>query len=473
MTQPAPKHEARELITTAAAVAFAAVAVVGFSALSPAACGPARRAATPTAPSASVSPLSAPAASGVVLPSPSESASAKETEPEPLAAPAGWQDPGPLGLDPAGNEIPRLPRFFTALAKLAAHQRDHHVRVLWFGDSHTQADIWTDALRVALQQRFGVGGPGFVHVGWNTYGYRHAGVDLGVGGRWGVEPKTLVSGDKVDDGVFGLGGVRLVPKGGDTRATIHVSAEALPGPATWDLAYRFLGEAASFQVSVTGAEPRVLKAEASTMGQIQHVQLTSPGPGGDLVVSSVYAGVQLLGVVVERSDRPGVVLDTLGLNGARLRSALVYDEATWVSEVRRRQPDLAIIAYGTNESSDAKLNRGLIMQRVRELIGRIRKAAPDSDCLVFGPIDRAGPRYEDAIEGLNEAEKAAAAEAGCAFWNGQLAMGGKGSMARWATDNPPLGAGDRVHLYARGYEKLGDMLASDMLQGFDAGVPKP
>gem|GEM_PF-519583 len=468
MSRVPVRREAREVLTTAIVVAGAAVSVTVFSALSPSACGPVRQARSPApAPCASSAP---PEASPPAIPSAITPAEAVSTPPAETST--IWHDPGPLGTSAEGNDIPRLPRFFSGLAQLASGQRKDHVRILWFGDSHTQADVWTDAVRSALQGRFGVGGPGFVHVGWNTNGYRHAGATLAVAGKWGIEPKTLVSGDKVDDGVFGLGGVRLVPRGGDARASVRVNAAALPGPARWDLAFRFVSMGSSFQVSVSGGDPQRLEASAETLRAIQHVQLESAGPGGELSVSSVLQGVQMLGVVVERTDAPGVVLDTLGLNGARVRSALAYDPATWKAEVARRRPDLVVIAYGTNESSDTKVNKELMVRRVKELVGRARAASPQCECLVFGPVDRAGPSYEDAVEALNEAEKQAAGEAGCAFWNGQAAMGGKGSMARWAMENPPLGAGDRVHLSSRGYQKIGEMLARDLLQGFDAATAR-
>ncbi len=470
MSRLPERREARDVLTTAVVVASAAVSVTVFSALSPSACGPARQAHSPApAPRASAPQ---PEASRPALPAADSPTQAVLADPPPAETSTIWHDPGPLGTSAEGNEIPRLPRFFSGLAQLSARQRKDHVRILWFGDSHTQADVWTDAVRAALQARFGVGGPGFVHVGWNTNGYRHAGVTLSVVGRWGIEPRTLVSGEKVDDGVFGLGGVRLVPREADPRASVQVSAAALPGPARWDLAFRFVSMGSSFQVSVSGGDSRRLEASAETLRAIQHVEIESAGPGGDLSVSRVLPGVQMLGVVIERTDAPGVVLDTLGLNGARVRSALAYDPATWQAEVARRRPDLVVIAYGTNESSDTKVNKELMVRRVKELVGRAQAAAPGSECLVFGPIDRAGPSYEDAVEALNEAEKRAAGEAGCAFWNGQAAMGGKGSMARWAMDNPPLGAGDRVHLSTRGYYKIGEMLARDLLQGFDAGTAR-
>lgn len=384
--------------------------------------------------------------------------------------PAAWAEPATMGTSPEGNPIPKLARFYTALARLAAKQRKDNVHIAWLGDSHTQADIWTEAVRAPLQQRFGVGGPGFVHVGWTTYGYRHAGIVLSVAGKWGVEPKTLVTGEKEDDGVFGLGGVRLMPRQGGSRATVRASTEALPGRSRWDLAYRFTEDGSSFRAAVVGGEPRGFKAEAGTLGKIQHAQFETAGPGGELQVTEAVPGVQLFGAVVETSGAPGVVLDTLGLNGARVRSALAYDETTWEAELARRHPDLVVLVYGTNESSDVKINKEVHARRVKQLVARARAAAPETDCLIFGPIDRGGERYEKAVEDLNDAQRMAAAELGCAFWSGQVTMGGKGSMARWASESPPLAAGDHVHLQSRGYQRIGDALARDLMQGYGLGV---
>lgn len=392
-------------------------------------------------------------------------------EPEPTIL-NSWIAPTDLGRAPEGNAIPRVPRFYEALARLATGLRHDHVRIVWLGDSHTQADVWTHAVRARLQDTFGNGGPGFVHVGWDTYGYRHEHISLFVGGTWSIRPLTLVSVTQVDDGVFGLGGVRLVPRGMDSTATLRVSPKGLPGKGLWDVAVRFVQEDAKVLVRVDGTEHRV-EANVRSLGSIVHVQLETRGPGGELRVEQAWGKPEMMGVVVESADRHGVVVDTLGLNGARVRSALAWDEASWTAELARREPDLVVLAFGTNESSDLKLKAERHAERVRALIARIRKAAPGADCLIFGPIDRGGADYGAVIERINEAQKSAAEESGCAYWNGQLAMGGPGSMQRWATMAPPLGGGDRIHLYPRGYQKLGEMLVRDLLQGYKAGAPLP
>jgi lysophospholipase L1-like esterase len=380
--------------------------------------------------------------------------------------------PGDLGRSTEGNAIPRLDKFYGALARLEKRLRHDHVRIVWIGDSHTQADVWTHAVRSKLQQVFGIGGPGFVHVGWNTHGYRREQVALRASGSWALQPSTLVSPNQVGDGVFGLGGLRVEPRGADAVAEIVVDAGGLPGKGSWDLAVRFTHPDSSLVVKVDGNQQRI-EAQGATLGHIRHVQLESKGPGGTLRVERGWNKPQLLGVVVEAVGDHGVVVDTLGLNSARYRSALAWDEATWVAELARRSPDLVVLAFGTNESSDAIIRSEAHGAQVKALVDRVRKAAPEADCLIFGPIDRGGERYEKAVQQLNEAQESVAKALGCAFWNGQQAMGGPGSMRRWASMNPPLGGGDKIHLYPRGYQKLGEMMVRDMLEGYRAGVPEP
>ncbi len=372
---------------------------------------------------------------------------------------------------PDGNAVPAIPRFYEALAALEAKRRSEPVRIAWLGDSHTQADFWTQALRGPLQARFGRGGPGFVHVGWSERKCRHSGVRFQITGNWLVIPATLVSPRKVEDGIFGLGGVRFTPRQADCRASLSVGADVLASKGKWDVALRLVQPSASATLSIAAGPQVTVRAQdrdAPPPGEIRHVLLESAGPGGTLEVA-VSGDVEMMGAVIESAE-PGVVMDTLGLNGARVASALAIEEASWVKEMARRAPDLVILAYGSNESSDLKIDPARHANLVMQLVRRVRAAAPKSECLIIGPMDRGGERYEDAVQALNEAQRQAATSLGCAFWSAQLGMGGKGSIARWDADK--LVAADLLHLLAGGYEKLGATLLRDLMRGYDRSASK-
>jgi len=369
-------------------------------------------------------------------------------------------EPPPPEL-PAGE--PALSRLHAALKDLAKGSRKEHVRILWFGDSHGQADFWTGALRDMLQKRFGKAGPGFVHLGWKAY--RHDGVKLSTEGKWAIGPKQPAASSRTGDGVFGLGGVVTHGELGGGRARVQVTDEALTGRLSWDLCYRLRSKDDELRVTLGTRPATTLRPTATEpVGSIQHLVVVSEGRD-TLAVTPTRGNPEICGVVIEAdpSERAGVVLDTLGINGARLGTPLAWEEAQFGAELVRRKPSLVIIEYGTNESGDYKPKTEKYTERLVKLVERIRKYAPDTDCLALAPTDRADTRDRTPL--VRDAIRAGAEQAGCSFWDTYTVMGGEGSITAWAAEATPRASGDGVHLTPRGYRALGEALAGHVLKG--------
>jgi lysophospholipase L1-like esterase len=272
---------------------------------------------------------------------------------------------------------------------------------------------------------------------------------------------------RTGDGVFGLGGVLLSGAEDGPRAILTVTDPALPPALTWDLCYKAGSPQDEIRVSLTGAPDQTLKAEEPP-GALRHLVLTSAGEAPVLHVLPTGGQPGLCGVTIEADPaaQPGVVLDTLGINGARLTTPLAWDEAAWRGELARRPPALVIVEYGTNESGDHTVRPESYVENLRRLMARVHGVAPEADCLVLAPTDRADtaettPRVRDA---LREAARASS----CGFWDTYEKMGGKASIVAWHQESPPRAGGDGVHLTPRGYKALGDQLAADVL-----GLYKP
>jgi lysophospholipase L1-like esterase len=357
-----------------------------------------------------------------------------------------------------------LDDFYAALRSLEQHTRQSHVRVAWLGDSHGAADLWSGPLRAALQARFGDAGPGFVHVGYKSY--RHENIRLEIKGRWAVHPKGPSTAVRTGDGVFGLGGVLLAGSADEPHATLTVADAALPSTLQWDLCYKLGGAQDEIQIGVTGQPDRVIKASSEPMGTLRHVAFTSTGASPALRVVPLGGQPALCGVTIETDPRtqPGVVLDTLGINGARLITPLAWNEEAWVAELARRPPSLVILEYGTNESGDHTIHPEAFVENLKRLLARVRVASPASDCLVLAPTDRADT--EDRTPLVRDALRDAAKASACGFWDTYAVMGGKGSISAWRSETPPRAAPDGVHLNARGYKELGDRLAAEVLAGY-------
>ena len=387
--------------------------------------------------------------------------------PAPLAPPPSMKTQKlPVAL--LGRGQGPLTAFFNALTELSESRREGHVRVLWLGDSHTNADFLSGAVRNALRDVFGDGGPGFVRIG--TKPYRHEGLRLGRDGAWNVDPDPPARRSRQDDGVFGLSGTRAVPQADASWSAQVVSRDA-PGdePARFELSYNlpvnssFFLELGSHKLRIDATTP----ADVAASG-IAHLSLTAPLKS-QLRLTPERGAPRLFGVIIERTMKPGVVLDTLGIDGARLETPLAWNEAAFVDEVARRSPELLVVAFGTNEAFDAlKVER--YTSQLHALVGRLQRGAPRASCLVLGPTDApvgngSVPRVAEVAAVLQRA----AAQLGCSFVSLQQLMGGEGSFARGMRAKDRLAQYDRLHLTPKGYLELGAALAKQLLDAYSSG----
>lgn len=372
-------------------------------------------------------------------------------QPAPTTAPTLAEPRGPLAT------------FHDALRALDRGERREHVRIVWLGDSHAQADFWPDHIRKGLQKRFGNGGPGFVHLGMR--GYRHADVKLDVAGKWRMRPKQPSTVEPWGDGAFGLGGILHAGFADPRVATLTFDDPSLVGAEIrWDLCYKPGLEADRFRLFFgSGDETEIAVKEPSEVGQIHHLERATVGPD-TLKVKIVDGRPDFCGVVIETdpAERPGVVLDNLGINGARYATALAWNEAAWAREVERRAPELFIFEYGGNEAGDFTIIPSRYKVEALALIGRARRIRPTAACLVIGPADRVDA--ESKIPPIVSVLAEAADEAGCMFFNTYEVMGGRGSLRIWR-DTDRAGE-DGIHLKPKGYAEIGALLLAELLAGY-------
>jgi lysophospholipase L1-like esterase len=360
---------------------------------------------------------------------------------------------------PAAGKRPPLATFHAALAGLASGRTKEPVRVAWLGDSHTAADYYPDAFRQPLQARFGDGGPGHLYLGFRVY--RHGSVEYERIGTWTVEPKAPSARARTEDGVFGLGGVRAVPKDAASQIKLAVRGRASTAPLRWEVAYRLPEDRSRLAVRY-GDQRAVLGGKATADAAPERLLFETSGEA-TVTLEGAVGDPRIFGVIVERSE-PGVVVDTLGINGARIDTPLAWDEAAWVSELRRRAPALVVLAYGSNEVGD-RLAPWRYARYYDELLGRVRQAVPDAACAVLGLPDQAAPDWttpERVLE-IETVQRQVASEKGCAFVSALEAMGGPSSFKDWAHRDPPLAQPDRIHLTPKGYRELGALVARELL----------
>ncbi|NUO50929.1 MAG: hypothetical protein HOV80_18910 [Polyangiaceae bacterium] len=384
-------------------------------------------------------------------------------QPAPLPAVASATPPIAAEVEPTrAPVVPELARFHAALHELESKKRTRHVRIYWVGDSHGQADFWSGQLRRLLAERFGSGGPGFLHLGYKNY--RHDGIKLETDGKWRMRPKRPVGIEKQDDGVFGLGGLMMSGYADSPKVQLTITETLPTEKLTYDLCYRFHQPDDQLEVTLGGERRAVRVDHASPVNSIRHLEMT-PSSLSPFVVRPI-GRTDLCGVAVETDPTaaPGIVLDTIAINGARYGTMLAWDEEAWVAEATRRPPDLAILELGTNEAGDTSPRYERVADQAEALLARIRKVSPDADCLIVSPTDRADA--EDRTAAMRDALMARSKLLGCAWFDAWHVLGEKGGMAKLRDEGEGKVQPDGIHLTIKGYRELGATMFSELMKGY-------
>jgi lysophospholipase L1-like esterase len=367
----------------------------------------------------------------------------------------------------------RLTHVFEALAALEDGHAHDDVRVVQYGDSHTASDMGVSAFRRALQARFGDGGRGFVAVGrpWSTYS--EDGVHTGMEGAFAstrpIGHDRVVPLPAALEGRYGLLGIGITAGRQRGRAWAEVAAAA----SRIELAYAQEPGGGNFDVFVDGTRAGSVSTQAPDTKSAWSAFDVPDAPHRIEVRAAGDGNVVLYGMSLDRSQA-GVVVDTLGINGAQVFTPLRWNEDHFAEQLRHAAPDLVVLAYGTNESMQPGLTDATYERAIVDLLGRVARAAPTSSCLLLGPPDMAQrtkgrndwytwPRIGEIIA----VQKRVADAAGCAFFDQREAMGGAGSIIQWASEPEPRANGDRVHLRRSGYTQVGTAFATDLMRAYD------
>ncbi len=372
--------------------------------------------------------------------------------------------------DPGGKA---LSRFHDALRR--AEKGKGRARILFYGDSHIARDRYPGIIRRELQERFGDGGSGFVPIVAPFTHYRHEDLVIAPLGDW----KRLRILGRARPGPCGVFGIAAEAEDEAVGFVRHKRRSGLGSRAThYDLFYLKQPGGGTMEVRIDGGEPRVIPTagKSSRLG----FELIKVRDGAhELRVRTLGKGpVRLFGASVERY-RPGVIVDTLGIPGARARHQLPWSPSVQRAHLRRLAPDLFVLAYGTNESGSQRYPIKVYERDLRTLVERIKASLPRASCLLVGPSDL--PEKQDdgtwaprarTLE-IAKIQRHIAAELGCGFFDTVAFMGGHGSMPAWVEHDPPLAREDYVHFTREGYERLAAVLGKALLEGYEGISPHP
>jgi lysophospholipase L1-like esterase len=361
--------------------------------------------------------------------------------------------------DPPGA----LDHFYEALWRTERQEPGAVTRILHYGDSPTTADLISADVRSLLQQRFGNAGHGFTLPAKPWAWYEHRGVQLS-GSGWSIHPATHPD---LKDRMFGLGGVAFVGSGeASSRIVLKDTGHTLLGVS-------YLQQPSGGRIILAGGGATLgeIETEAATLGP-GFASFDLRPPVADIELRA-EGQVRLFGVTLEKAG-PGVVYDSLGVNGAFTTIlARIFNEGQWAGQLRWRRPDLVILNYGANESGFAAYVDKEYEKELRQALRRLRAALPRCSLLIMSPMDRAERASGGEIQTLASIprlvaiQRRVARETGCGFFDTFAAMGGDGTAARWYEAQPRLISADFIHVTPAGGRKVGEQLYRALSAGLN------
>ncbi len=100
--------------------------------------------------------------------------------------------------------------------------------------------------------------------------------------------------------------------------------------------------------------------------------------------------VRVLGVDL-RSGRPGILVDSVGINGAEIGWLGRPDRELRRVLLERLDPALVVVSFGTNDMGRPDLLPEEYEAAATDLLRALREDAPEAAVLVTGPLDRGEP----------------------------------------------------------------------------------
>ena len=397
---------------------------------------------------------------------------------DPNNVPALWDFPLPKLPQEAGPTVDELrARRLQALASHnlidPKHELDHFyaalhaggkVRVLHYGDSPTTADLITSDVRGMLQRQFGDAGTGFVLIVKPWAWYDHRGMGMG-GSDWKID---IAGVSPVKDGLFGLGGASFTgAEGSEARWTLPDSAHS-----SVEMSFLSQPNGGTFQLEADGTPFGELSTTAETQSA-GFAAMDLPSGTKEVSLRVTRGSVRLYGAEF-RKPSGGIMYSSLGVNGANVTLlSRTFNLAHWTELLRHYQPDLVVLAYGTNESGYPEFVDGTWASEMRSAVRRLRAALPETSILLMSPMDRGEKKSTGEIDTiatlprLVNIESRIAADMGVAFFNTFQSMGGQGTMARWYAAEPRLVGADYIHPLAPGGKIVGELLYTALRDGYN------
>ncbi len=314
----------------------------------------------------------------------------------------------------------------------ALGRTDRPVYIAFCGDSFIEGDVFTGAVRQLLQGAYGGSGVGMMPISSEVAGFRNTVKHTFKGWK-------DISILKNTRRAYMLSGHCFDPTNG---AMVQYS---LPNKsATFDKSVIFYCAEQETPVQVDGDS--VMQTLPSTGGALGSYEVR--GGNGIKLTFPKAEGLTLYGVALD--NHRGVILDNYSIRGNAGFQLLGMNMPVAQAYARLRPMDLVVLQYGLNVASEKQKDYSNYTHRMSKVIRVIRQLYPQASIMLMGISDRVKRGSDGNLHTMSgvlylaQAQRELAESEGIVFWDTLKAMGGPGSMIKFAGNG--WAAKDYTHL---------------------------
>jgi len=338
-----------------------------------------------------------------------------------------------------------------SLAARLHHSHAERTHIIVMGDSHTAADFLSGQLRQRFQDKYGNGGIGFISP-VAVPGNRYGNVSFSKAKGWKLENSR-----RQNNPVFTLGGNIVTAVSG--YAGVYITAQDGESDIRAQVLYRTHG-GTTLQL---GRHSLLL---ADSLGRWELSEVARVLSSFSISISG-GSETQLAGLWLTSSQTKGVIISAIGINGSQIFMLDKWQD-TWPDSLSLLNPDLVVLAYGTNEAFNTDLSLDKYRWTLVKQIKKIRQAKPGVAILLIGPgssiLHKDGMscerRQPSLLKPIIKVQREVAESEHTLFWDWFAWMGGDCSielLAKQGKARPDL-----IHLTSEGYRDSAAALWHDL-----------
>ncbi len=337
------------------------------------------------------------------------------------------------------------------------HSEKKRVNILHIGDSHVQADIFTNETRMLLGNTFGYSGRGIVFPYTTAKTHTAADYQCFHTGKW-LYAKNVEKSPELSLGVSGV-----TSKTFDVRAQFKLQfKEGSIQKEFTKMKILCRRSPESFDIKIiTPGETQVVnvyESEKDTLTDEITINFNSGYPWYRFEFINADSNQQefeIYGISIESPKNNGVLYSSVGINGAGHYSIMREDRLP--QHLGILKPDAIILDVGANDFYNKGMDREKFRENLVSIINLFKEFAPGAVIILSNSQDIHRGGYSlGACSVFSYLISEVAASERVAFYDWYRVAGGIRSMRTWKSMN--LANRDGVHLTRDGYELKGELI---------------